>query len=80
MVSALPTRGLLIHKPKVCFMDKSRGLQGMASSLAAQMAGGKLAEFAIDERRKLVEGLLVAPSPCSQEFCDFAGRRHAGSS
>jgi hypothetical protein len=54
-------------------MNESRWLQRVALSLPSQIAGSELTEFLIDERRELIESLLIAPCPLGQKVRYFVG-------
>jgi hypothetical protein len=48
-------------------MDKRSGLQRVPQAFFAQVAGGKLAEFPINQGREVIKGLLVPLCPLSQQ-------------
>lgn len=76
MGAALPSGIGLIDEPCVGFMDERGWLQGVPLAFSAQVAGGKLAEFAVDEGSKVIEGLLVSLRPCGQQKGHFVGFGH----
>jgi hypothetical protein len=51
-------------------VDEISGLQRVADVLATARAGRDPAQFLIDERNQIVEGLLVAFLPGDEESCD----------
>jgi hypothetical protein len=75
MGAVLPLGLLLIHQAKPRFVDQGRALQGVVAALAAEMAMSQPTQLAINQRRKLVHGRLVALSPLAQQAGDV-GRRH----
>jgi hypothetical protein len=54
-------------------MDERRWLQSVAVALFPQIAGGKLTKFFINERRELIEGVLVTLCPVGQKSRHFMG-------
>src|ERR1700687_1422936 len=77
MRAALPCRIRLIDQPHVSLVDQRRWLQGVPLAFFAQVAGGKLAEFPVDERRKLIKSPLVTFCPFGQQKCHFVGIGHS---
>ena len=57
-------------------MHQSRGLHSVTLAFLPQIAGGKLAEFLVNERREVIEGLLVTLRPLGQESRHIMGSRH----
>ena len=57
-------------------MDKRGWLQCVPLAFLPEVAGGKLAEFAVNEGREAIEGLLVALCPLGQQQCHFVVVRH----
>jgi hypothetical protein len=57
-------------------MDEGRGLQRVAWTFSSQVTGGELAEFPVDERCQLIEGLLVTLRPFGQQQRYFVSILH----
>src|SRR5258708_1463804 len=77
MRAVLPSRIGLIDKPHVSFVDNRGWLQRVPLVFFAQVAGGKLAKFAVHQRRQVIERPLVSVRPFSQQYCYFVGIRHS---
>src|SRR3984893_14362180 len=67
MRPVLPARVCLIYEAQVGLMDKRRGLQRVPLAFFAQVAGGKLAEFAVHQGCEIIERPLVTLLPLSQQ-------------
>ena len=65
-----------VGQPQIRFVDEQRRLQRVPGRLAAQLAAGKPAQFAVDERNQAVVGGLVAASPLVEQVHDFGGVFH----
>jgi hypothetical protein len=76
MRAALPGGIALIDKPYVSLVNERGWLQCMALVFLAQVAGGKLAEFAVNEGSQVIEGLLVSLRPSGQQKGHFVGFGH----
>ena len=63
MRPALPGRIRLIDEPHIGLVDERRWLQRVPQAFLAQVAGGKLAEFAVHQGREVIERPLVTFRP-----------------
>src|SRR5262249_30243 len=82
MRAVLPLYGALVDQLHPGFMHQSRTLQRVARTLAAQVAVGQPAQFAVDERRKLFERTLVTVAPIDEQtgyICLRIGHGEGGS-
>ena len=77
MRAALPGRIRLIDEPNVSLVDQRGWLQRVPLAFLAQVAGGKLTEFAVHQGREVIEGLLVPFRPFGQQERHFVGVRHS---
>lgn len=57
-------------------MDERGWLQRVTLAFFPQVAGSKLAEFAVHEGREVIEGILVALRPFGKQQRYFMGVRH----
>ena len=78
MGAAFPVRVWLPHETKICFVDKDGWLKGLGNSLSPEITGSKTAEFAVDQRRQLIESTLVALRPPGKKTCYLVTGRHTG--
>lgn len=57
-------------------MDESGWLQRVTLAFFPQVASSKLAEFAVHERREVIQGVLVALRPFGKQQRYFMGVGH----
>ena len=68
MGTVVPARAPLIDQVQEDFVNQRCGLQSMVRTFVAQLAAGDPAEFRVNERRKPIEGSLVAAAPLPQHL------------
>ena len=74
MGAIVGVKGPLVQQAQVGLVDECCALQGMAGTLALEMAVGDVAEFFVDQRKQLLQCFLVARFPAHQEFGYRMGR------
>jgi hypothetical protein len=74
MPTILPVCYSGIDKPQIRFVDKCRGLEGMAAFFASHVMVSSAVEFVVDERNQPLQRLPIASAPGLQELGDFTNR------
>jgi hypothetical protein len=77
MRAVAPRHAPHIDQLDINLVDEGRRLQELAGALLGHLAVRPAMQFAIDERRQLLEGLLVALAPGSQQLRHIVRRRLA---
>ena len=67
----------MIYQAQVGLMHQSRGLQSVTLAFLPQVTGGELAEFLVNQRCEVIEGLPVTLRPLRQQGCHVMVRRCA---
>ena len=78
MGAVLPRRILPIDQPKVDLVDERGGLERVAHALASEITAGEARQFCGDQRRELLESVLVAVAPRAKELRHLGRRRLHG--
>ncbi len=71
MGAVLPLHVALVHQPEVSFVNQCRALQSMIGALPAQVPARQTPQFAINERRQVLERLLIALAPVDEQPRDI---------
>ena len=72
----VPTRVLLIDQPQVSLVYQRGGLRRVVGAFVRQVGGSQLAQFGVNKRSELFQGLLVNPRPLPQDLRDRVAGRH----
>jgi hypothetical protein len=75
----VPVNATLIDQPEEGLVNKSRRLERVTGSLAPKLTRGDPAQFIVDNRQQLIEGVRVASTPIT-EGCRVVSCRHDVSS
>lgn len=78
MGAVLPRRVLPIDQPKVDLVDERGGLERVAHALASEITAGEARQFCGDQRRELLESVLVAVAPRAKKLRHLGRRRFHG--
>lgn len=62
----LPVRNIGADKTNVGFVNEGRALQCVTGTLALQVMGSYLTKFVVDERKQIIQSLLVSASPTDE--------------
>ncbi len=65
--SILPADVALIHQSQKGLVNQSRTLEGVIRPFPSKIAAGQSPQFRIDQRRKLLERLLIAVAPAHEQ-------------
>jgi hypothetical protein len=74
MSSVFPSRRVRANQTKVRLMHQSGTLQGVTDSLVPELKVRQTAQFLVDQRQQLIEGLAVAAPPALQKFGYLVGK------
>ncbi len=72
MTATLPGLFRAANQAKICLMDQRGRLQGLARLLLGHFLGGKLAQFIVDQRQKLLGGFRIALLDGAQDVRNVA--------
>jgi hypothetical protein len=76
MGAILQIIGLLVHKPQVGFMNKSRALECVVLTFRPQVVMSQPAKFPVNQRHKVIQCALVAVSPLPQKLGNLVGYQY----
>ncbi len=72
MGPVLPVNALDVDQPEVRLVDERRCLQAVPGAFARHAASGNAPQFLVHQRDQLIEGGLIAFSPCEKKSSDLA--------
>ena len=73
--AVLPLDPVDIDEPQIRLVDQGGRLQRVSRALAVHVPLRQPPQFLVNERRQLVERLLIALAPCNQELCNWRRNR-----
>jgi len=71
MGTILPLRNVMSDEPNIGFMDECGTLQSMIGAFALQVIGGNFSKLVVDQRKQIIQSLLISSSPTDQELCNL---------
>src|SRR5688500_5007834 len=66
----VPLNISLVDQTNECFVDKSRSLESVTSTLAVHVVMGQPVQLAIDHRRQVIKSCLVSVAPVQKQLSD----------